>query len=630
MSSASQAKPHPLASRVPLHPPKGIPKLDPDQIRDPESARRTLDSYRPLFELRLPLSALVLPGKKLAKLTKDPRILAHVFSAQGYRHIQPHRSGDPNLRSLVLNIESSSAKREVVEGGDSGDLVLPSAISEVLKEDPEIRLEDHEVKIDYSSFSGDQILSTILPDRLQEKEGVPSGFTIVGHIAHLNLIEEWLPYRYVVGQVILEKNGTNIQTVVNKLDSIDTQFRFFKMELLAGKPDYQARVSESDCNFSFDFRTVYWNSRLHSEHARLVRTFRPYQVVSDVMAGVGPFALPACKKGVWVLANDLNPKSYESLLENARSNHVLMREEKGPQGDGGMLAFCEDGREFIRKSLVRAWECDFKGRPIGFGMGERGDERVREFGRKSMKQRQRERREAHKKKLEPQQQDLVEGQAPNQHASSPSEKEGKEEKERRHERRRMVDHFVMNLPASALEFLDAFRGCYLPLCEKYGKETVMREIERRQTLREEILRRGEEGPMNQEELDDSQEPYPMVHVHCFSKDAHRPGEDICRRANKALGIEPGSNLELVSEPILPPPSSTASRKSNGLRGSDELRIQLEKERSSTSAEGQEESQEGRRRWTEDLKVHFVRDVAPNKQMYCLSFRLNRQICFDEV
>jgi tRNA (guanine37-N1)-methyltransferase len=73
--------------------------------------------------------------------------------------------------------------------------------------------------------------------------------------AHLNLNDEYLPYKYVIGQVILDvcafnhvhslENLTNVtqknkrvKTVVNKLDSIDTKFRFFKMELLAGEPDY--------------------------------------------------------------------------------------------------------------------------------------------------------------------------------------------------------------------------------------------------------------------------------------------------------------------------------------------------------------------------------------------------------
>lgn len=36
---------------------------------------------------------------------------------------------------------------------------------------------------------------------------------------------------------MVQKNK-GVKTVVNKLDSIDTKFRFFKMELLAGEPNY--------------------------------------------------------------------------------------------------------------------------------------------------------------------------------------------------------------------------------------------------------------------------------------------------------------------------------------------------------------------------------------------------------
>ena len=45
---------------------------------------------------------------------------------------------------------------------------------------------------------------------------------------------------------------------------------------------------------------VYWNSRLESEHKRLVDGFRPGQVVVDVMAGIGPFAVPAAQRGCTV------------------------------------------------------------------------------------------------------------------------------------------------------------------------------------------------------------------------------------------------------------------------------------------------------------------------------------------
>ena len=80
--------------------------------------------------------------------------------------------------------------------------------------------------------------------------------------------------------------------------------------------------SESDCRFTFDFSRVYWNSRLHTEHTRLVDMFQPDELVADVFAGVGPFALPAAKKGCAVLANDLNPESYKYLNINIKGNKV--------------------------------------------------------------------------------------------------------------------------------------------------------------------------------------------------------------------------------------------------------------------------------------------------------------------
>ena len=45
---------------------------------------------------------------------------------------------------------------------------------------------------------------------------------------------------------------------------------------------------------------VYWNSRLEREHKHLVDTFKRSDVVVDVMAGIGPFAVPAAQKGCQV------------------------------------------------------------------------------------------------------------------------------------------------------------------------------------------------------------------------------------------------------------------------------------------------------------------------------------------
>lgn len=67
---------------------------------------------------------------------------------------------------------------------------------------------------------------------------------------------------------------------------------------------------------------MYWNSRLSTEHGRLVDTFNPIDIVADGFAGVGPFAIPAAKKGCAVIANDLNPASADSLRGNIPLNKV--------------------------------------------------------------------------------------------------------------------------------------------------------------------------------------------------------------------------------------------------------------------------------------------------------------------
>ncbi|KAL8839995.1 MAG: hypothetical protein Q9170_001537 [Blastenia crenularia] len=139
----------------------------------------------------------------------------------------------------------------------------------------------------------------------------------------------------------MDKNPT-IRTVINKIDDVgeENEFRTFKYEVLAGPDDMNVEVREQGCTFEFDYSKVYWNTRLSTEHYRLVSRFEPGEAVCDVMAGVGPFALPAAKKRVWVWANDLNPESYKSLVENSKRNKV----------SDFVRPSDEDGHSFIRTS----------------------------------------------------------------------------------------------------------------------------------------------------------------------------------------------------------------------------------------------------------------------------------------
>ena len=242
--------------------------------------------------------------------------------------------------------------------------------------------------------------------------------------------------------------------MINKVDDVglDSVYRTFKYEILAGPDDRNVTVSENDCTFKFDFARVYWNSRLESEHRRLISKFKEGQAVCDVMAGVGPFAVPAGKRNVFVWANDLNPDSYTALKKAIKANKVF----------NVVRPFSMDGRAFIRSSAV-----DLLARRRLITIPHELTTRTRNSSNVK----------GHKKKDVPGR-DLME----------PS----------------VFSHYIMNLPASAAEFLDAFQGLYHSRRLEFNFK----------------------------------KPLPMLHVYCFSPKRERiedQDKDVCDLISTHLG-----------------------------------------------------------------------------------------------
>ena len=156
-------------------------------------------------------------------------------------------------------------------------------------------------------------------------------------------------FKTILGQVLLDKIPT-CRTVINKINEIENEYRNINYEILAGVDDLKTVVKESNCSFHLDYSQVYWNPRLSTEHERLIKEIPADSVLYDVFAGIGPFAIPAAKKKCEVLANDLNPVSFEYLLKNITVNKVKDR----------VQAFNMDGRAFIRgpvkEDLLRRWK----------------------------------------------------------------------------------------------------------------------------------------------------------------------------------------------------------------------------------------------------------------------------------
>ena len=104
------------------------------------------------------------------------------------------------------------------------------------------------------------------------------------------------------------------------MGTIDSEFRVPTFEVLAGDSCLETEVKQHGVTFRLDYGAVYWNSRLEAEHRRLVDSFGAGETVCDMMAGIGPFAVPAGRRRLTVLANDLNPRCAHFLRVNARLN----------------------------------------------------------------------------------------------------------------------------------------------------------------------------------------------------------------------------------------------------------------------------------------------------------------------
>ncbi len=56
----------------------------------------------------------------------------------------------------------------------------------------------YELTLDYSHWTTEQILRAALPDDMHE---VTSSFETVGHIAHMNLRQDQIPFKRFIGEV---------------------------------------------------------------------------------------------------------------------------------------------------------------------------------------------------------------------------------------------------------------------------------------------------------------------------------------------------------------------------------------------------------------------------------------------
>jgi Predicted methyltransferase len=324
----------------------------------------------------------------------DPKLERKIVLRHPFKEEEEDEDGSTAAAAAV---HTSTVKAHTHPDANITDIFHHPTIQQLLNDPqhPTIRKSSHDITIGYDHFTVDQVLSRILPK--EELTEIPSSFEVIGPLAHITLREEYYPYKYIIGRIILDKNK-GIKVVVNKIGTIQNEFRTFPMELLADDRPQACKKSDNDdgnnamnllvevredgCRFQLDFEKVYWNSRLQYEHKRIVHLIggksRPYNVeqrkrrrggevkdedvgmeednltghnsssgtntivVADACAGIGPFAIPLTSQydHVEVYANDLNPESYKYLNINAKLNKC--------HANGMLHTYNMDGRDFLR------------------------------------------------------------------------------------------------------------------------------------------------------------------------------------------------------------------------------------------------------------------------------------------
>jgi tRNA (guanine37-N1)-methyltransferase len=114
----------------------------------------------------------------------------------------------------------------------------------------------------------------------------------------------------------------SLHTVVFAKGEVSGEYRTRELVILAGRPTTRTQVTEHGHCFIIDLAGAYFSARLSTERQRILDQVQDGEVILDMFAGVGPFAITLAAKAALVVAADLNPQAVGLMLENLAQNRA--------------------------------------------------------------------------------------------------------------------------------------------------------------------------------------------------------------------------------------------------------------------------------------------------------------------
>ncbi len=151
---------------------------------------------------------------------------------------------------------------------------------------------------------------------------LPTSYDIVGSIAMVKLPELLKDYSTQIGNAII-KTHKNISTVVWD-KGVKGKLRLRDIQIIAGEENTITNHKEYGITLIVDVSKVYFSPRLSGEHYRISRLTQPGEIVLDMFAGIGSFAIMISKysKAERIYCIDINKNAIEYLIKNIDQNKI--------------------------------------------------------------------------------------------------------------------------------------------------------------------------------------------------------------------------------------------------------------------------------------------------------------------
>jgi tRNA G37 N-methylase Trm5 len=169
-------------------------------------------------------------------------------------------------------------------------------------------------------------LKSRLGNLIPQNNLLPSGFHLVGHVALLQINSELQPYENLIGNATLEYDR-RIKSVAVKVGPTTGAIRKPAYRLIAGEVETVTSHTECGVLFRLDPLRLTFSQGNKAERIRIPSIIGPQEIVIDMFACVGQFALHIAKRSraSKVIAIEMNPEAYQYLLENMAINKLELK-----------------------------------------------------------------------------------------------------------------------------------------------------------------------------------------------------------------------------------------------------------------------------------------------------------------